>query len=111
MGGHQRAPTRGATTTVRVRVAAGSALHVEQLDLEDQRRVGRDDAAGATRAVAELWRDDERALAADLHRGDPFVPAGDDLMLAERKLERLPAIERAVELQVIARSEEHTSEL
>jgi len=37
-------------------------------------------------------------LAADLHRSNAFIPAGDDLPSANRKLERLPAVERAVEL-------------
>ena len=37
----------------------------QQLDLEQQRGVGRDHAAGAARAVAEFGRDDQAALAAD----------------------------------------------
>src|SRR5580700_10826811 len=65
---------------------AKSALHVQQFDIEDQGGVRRDDAAGAARPVAEFGRDDERALAAHLHAGNAFVPTGDDLMLAERKL-------------------------
>src|SRR5688572_21674208 len=31
-------------------------LHLEQIDLEHQRRVGRNDAAGATGAVSHRWR-------------------------------------------------------
>src|SRR5262249_32925161 len=74
-----------------------SAFDPEQLDLEDQRRVGRDDAAGAARPVAELGRNDQRAPAADLHGGDALVPALDDATHAEWKFERLAAVDRAVE--------------
>src|ERR1700681_2315642 len=49
--------------------APSSALHAEQFDVEDQRGVRGDDAAGAACAIAERGRDDEGALAADLHRG------------------------------------------
>src|SRR6476661_1487255 len=74
------------------------ALHAEQLDLENQRGVRRYHAARAAGAVAECGWDDERALTADLHRGDPFIPAGDDSLPADGKLERLAAVERTVEL-------------
>src|SRR5215475_9302437 len=82
-------PTRPRTAT---------SLHPQQFHLEHERRIRRDDAAGAARAVAELGRDDQRALAADLHAGDALVPAGDHATHADRKLERLLAIDRAVEL-------------
>src|ERR1700730_10449650 len=72
-------------------------LHVEQFDVEHQRRVRRNDAAGAAGAVAERGWNDQGALAADLHGGDAFVPAGDHLALPDRKLERLIAVDRAVE--------------
>src|SRR6267154_2511775 len=75
-----------------------SALHVEQFVLEDQRGVWGNDASGAACAVAERGWNDEGALAADLHCGDSFVPAGDDLALADGKLERLHAGDGAVEL-------------
>src|SRR5258706_6616362 len=73
-------------------------LHVKQFDLEHQRRVGRNDAAGAAGAVAQRRRDDQGTLAADFHGGDAFVPASDDLALPDRKLERLIRIHRTVEL-------------
>src|ERR1700683_2144974 len=69
----------------------------EQIDVEDKRRVRRNDATGPACAVAKSGRDDERALAADLHGRDAFVPAGDDLMGADLELERLVAIDRAIE--------------
>src|SRR5664279_967283 len=72
-------------------------LDLEQLDFEDQCRVGRDDAGGASRAVAEIGRDQEHALASDLHRCNALVPALDHAPLADRERERRAAIERAVE--------------
>src|SRR6185436_6618974 len=76
-------------------------LHVEELHLEHQRRVRRDDAAGAARAVAERGRDGELALAADLHAGDAFVPAPDDVALAEREDERLAAVLARIEFRSV----------
>src|SRR5580704_15771028 len=93
-----QASARSAASGARLRSEISPSLHIEQFDVEDQRGVGRDDAAGAARPVAELGRDDQGALAADLHAGDALVPAGDDLMPPERELERLTAVERAVEL-------------
>src|SRR5688572_14468502 len=72
-------------------------LHIEQLDLENQRCVRRNHPAGAPRAIAELGRDDEHALAADLHAGHALVPALDHPAAAQGKRER-PAPARAVEL-------------
>src|SRR5580698_3412340 len=77
--------------------AAATLFDAEQLDVEHQRGVGRNDAAGAAGAVAELGRNDQRALAADFHGRDAFVPAGDDLVQADLELERLVAIDRGVE--------------
>ncbi len=48
-------------------------------------------------AIAERGRDDQRALAADLHGGDAFVPALDDAAAADRKFERIVAVDRAIE--------------
>src|SRR6478609_8152442 len=72
-------------------------LHRQQFDVEHQRRVRRDHAAGAARAIAEIGWDDQRALAADLHGRNAFVPTGDHLALADRKFERLVAVYRRVE--------------
>src|SRR5262252_8018572 len=73
--------------------ARALSLHVKQLNIEDQRGVRRDDAAGAARAVTEFGRDDERALAADLHGRHTLIPTADDLPPADGKLERLAAID------------------
>src|SRR6201999_1021763 len=74
------------------------ALHAEQFDFEQKRRIGRNDTTGAARAIAEFGRDDECAFAADLHGGDTLVPAADDLPLTDAELKRLATIEGAVEL-------------
>src|ERR1051325_11246501 len=76
----------------------GGSIHLQQFDIEHQRGVGRDDAAGAAGAIAELGRDDQGALAADLHAGHALVPALDHLMRAEWERKRLAAVEGAVEL-------------
>src|SRR5262245_64087141 len=73
-------------------------LHGEELDLEDERGAGRDDAAGAALAVAQVRGNDQLALAAHLHGAHAFVPALDHSPLADREHERLAAIHRAIEL-------------
>src|SRR5258708_31669043 len=78
-------------------VGRAPLLHAEQIDVEHQRGARRDVAAGAARAIAEVRRNDQRALAADMHGGEAFVPALDDLALAERERKRLAPVERAVE--------------
>src|SRR5262245_15826531 len=74
-----------------------ASLHRQQLDVEHQRRIRRDHAAGTAGAVAERRRNDQRALAADLHGGDALVPALDDAALADWEVERLVAVDRRVE--------------
>src|SRR5579871_6635297 len=69
----------------------------QQFDVEQQRRVRRNDAAGAARAIAERRRDDQRALAANLHGGDALVPAADHVAGADREREWLVAVDRRVE--------------
>src|SRR4051812_21594111 len=108
-------PSRGRTGTdlaglkeedVGARLQAGhggnsgrdGSIHLQELDIEHQRGVGRDDAPGAAGAIAEIGRDDQGALAADFHAGDTLVPTLDHLMAAERERKRLAAVERAVEL-------------
>src|SRR5437764_5472464 len=67
-------------------------FHAEQFDIEHQRRIWRNDAARTASAITQRGRNDQRALAADFHGGDAFIPAGNHLALSDR-------------------SEEHTSEL
>ena len=71
----------------------------EQLDVKDERRVRRNHAvAGAADAVGEIGRNDEATRAADLHSRDALLPAQNHAPAAQRKRERLTAIEGAVEL-------------
>src|SRR3954469_25744680 len=41
----------------------GGSIHLQELDIEHQRGVGRDDAPGAAGAIAKIGRDDQGALA------------------------------------------------
>src|SRR6202521_2250729 len=83
--------------------------HAEQIDVEHQRGARRDVAAGAARAIAQVRRNDQRALAADMHGGEAFVPALDDLALAEREGKRIAPVERAVELFALLAIDEQPS--
>src|ERR1700759_1871243 len=76
---------------------APTSLHFEQLDLEQERGVRRNDAARAARAVAELWRDQQRTRAANFHAGDAFIPTFEDTTRADGERERATTIPRAVE--------------
>src|SRR5258708_37592454 len=73
------------------------SLNRQKPDIEHQGRVRRDPAAGAACAIAQRGRNDQRALAADLHGSDALIPAGDHPVLSDRKLERLVAIDGGVE--------------
>src|SRR6516225_11743810 len=86
------------TFTTRLRSCfSAKLLHAQELHVEQQRRIRRDHTARSARAVAERRRDDQRALAADLHAGNALIPPGDHPALADRKLERLVAIDGGVE--------------
>src|SRR5690348_2503378 len=75
----------------------GYLLDRQQLDVENQRGVGRNDTAGTALSIAELRRNDQRSLAADLHGGDALVPAGDDALHADGKLEGRSAVDGRIE--------------
>src|SRR5205085_6239595 len=77
--------------------AFATLLHSDELDVEDERGVGRDRVAVAAAAVGHRRRDHERALAADLHARDAVVPARDRLARADRELEGLSLQLGAVE--------------
>src|SRR3954453_909991 len=74
------------------------SAYVDQVDHEDQRLVGPDDATRAALAVGEVRRGRDAGAATDLHARDALVPAGDHLAAAEAELERVAAIPRCVEL-------------
>jgi len=86
---------------MRLQVCGYQLIDAQQLDLEDQCGVARDRAAGTRGAVAQLGRDGQLDLLADLHRGDALVPALDHLPDAEGELERAATIDGAVELGAV----------
>ena len=69
----------------------------EKLDIKDQLRVRGDDARRAPCAVTEISRDDQAALATDLHPCHTEVPPLDNIALAQAKDERLAPINRTIE--------------
>jgi len=74
---------------------------VEQFDFEHERRVRRDHAACAARAVAELRRNRQATHAADLHALHAFVPALDDHAAAEHERERVVAVLARIEFLTV----------
>src|SRR5205085_6729800 len=78
-------------------LSSASLPNREELHFEKERRVRRNDAAGAARAVAQVGRNGELALAADFHAGDALFPAADHFAAPEREHERLAAILARVE--------------
>src|SRR5688572_8741831 len=88
-------PSPAAFSSSMSTTTAGRSLtssHVEQLDVEQERGVRGDHAAGAARAVAVIRRDRQRAAAADLHAGDTLVPSADDLAAAQTERERFAPV-------------------
>lgn len=59
-------------------------LHLEELNVEDQRAVGRD-ARKALAAVGEVGRNRQTALATNGHASNADIPALDDFTLSELK--------------------------
>ena len=74
-------------------------LHGQQLHIKNQIRVARDHRRISPVAIAKLRRNPELALAAHLHAGHALVPALDYLPCADRELEGLAAVQRAVKLR------------
>src|SRR5258706_483721 len=75
-----------------------TSFDIQELDVEDERRVRGNHAACALCAIAKLRRDGERALSADSHAGYALVPPGNHLARAETERKRLVAITPTVEL-------------
>src|SRR5439155_18716853 len=82
-------------------MAQRSLFDLQELDFESQFRVRRNIPARSFFSVGELGRNDEFALAADLHADHALIPASDDLSITEDELERLLAIETAIELGAV----------
>src|SRR6266567_593609 len=74
-------------------------FYVEQFNLEDESRIGRDITAGATGTVGQFRRADQFGLAADFHHLYPFGPAGD--YLGEGKADGLMTLVGAIELLAV----------
>src|SRR4051812_17484840 len=77
-------------------------LRRDQVDLEHERRIRRDHAAGATGTVAEFGGNRQHAGAAGGHALHAFIPALDDHALVEAEHEGLAAILAGVELLAAA---------
>src|SRR5437016_6322368 len=84
---------RGSPAGSRLRLGAD----VDELDIKDQAGIGRD-RANSVGPVSELRRNEQAAVAADLHRRDPLVESVDNLAGPQGEQERLVAVEGAVEL-------------
>ena len=64
-----------------------SLAYIEEFDLENQRGIGRDHAAGTTGSVGQIRWDDQFALATDFHARDAFIPSLDHPTCSEREAE------------------------
>jgi hypothetical protein len=76
-------------------------LHAHELDVKRQLGVGGNDGRSALGTVGQVGRQDEAPRFADLHARDALVEPGDDLAATQDKRDRLPSIERAVELSAV----------
>src|SRR4030095_15666733 len=75
-------------------------LHSPELDVEHERRVGRN-RTQALGAIRQLGRDGQLALAAHPHPLDTEAPASDPRADTERELDRRARVVGAVELRPI----------
>ena len=79
---------------------SSSLLDLEELDVEDKLRVGRN-AGESLLAVCERRRDGDATLTTDSHAGDTNVPALDDLATSELEGERLALLVGVEDLAVL----------
>ena len=63
-----------------------------QFNIKDQSSIGWNNTASATRAIAHLCRNDQRAFTANLHASDTFIPTLDDMSGAQGEAKELAAI-------------------
>jgi hypothetical protein len=73
-------------------------VNLQALDLEDQCRTARDLGASAGISISKRRRDCQAALLANTHTVEALVPSLNDLTSTERKLKRISAVQRRVEL-------------
>src|SRR3989338_4192870 len=88
----------GFETRFIARISAAGLIYAQQFHIEQQRRIRWNRLARAHWSITQVRGDNQRALSADLHACHPLIPALDDAPRAERKIERLVAVARAVEL-------------
>ena len=69
-----------------------------QLNIEDERRIRRDDSAGTAAAVPQARRNAEHTLLSHLHVQECLIPALDDAADADLELERLATIIARIKL-------------
>lgn len=72
-------------------------FYPQQLDLEGQGGVRRNDTGVAAASVRVIRRADQSGLLTDRHLGDSLVPAADDLTTANLEAEGLSAGARRIE--------------
>src|SRR5579872_361688 len=78
-----------------------SRSHCQQLHVEDQGCVRRDDCLVSRIAIGQFGRDAELSFAPDLHSRDPFIPSLDNLALSECETVGLIGVDSAVELLAV----------
>src|ERR1700676_2770561 len=71
-----------------------SAFDLDQLHVENQRRIGWNDPACAAFAVAHVGWNDQSPLPADLHSLHAFLPAADDAPFAQQETKGNIAVAR-----------------
>src|SRR5882724_7795221 len=81
---------------------SGRRQDIDELDVEQQRCIGRNHIARTARAVAGRGWNDQSSYATGLHAGDTEVPAADHVAPTELEGEGLPASPAAVELLAFA---------
>ena len=82
-------------------MAGQLSVDLDELRLEDQSRVGGDDATDGPVSVGQIGSDGQLALLADLHAEEALVPALDDLAGADLETKGLLAVVARVELLAV----------
>jgi len=82
---------------------SGFAGQADELNIEDQGRVGWNDAPKPTFTVCHMGRDGECTLFADTHPDDTFIPAFNDLPDAKGQRQRLITIVTRVEFIAVGK--------
>jgi hypothetical protein len=82
-------------------LAASSLADVEEFHVEEQRGVGRDDAASTARTVPEFGGNAQLTFAADFHSRDALLPALDYMASSDLKHEGLAAVHGAIEFLAV----------